>query len=811
MTRLLRPWRDPAFRILALALTVACLSITAVLMLRSELQLRFDQRSAQVLGGHTVLEGTRLPDDSQRMLLANSANAERLRFRSVVIHGGEFLLVGVKAVSDGWPLFGTVLVADSRFAEARTKSRGPAPGEVWVADQVLDRLRLSVGETLTVGERAFPITAALKQEPDQSGGFYSMSPRVLMHIDDVASTGVLGQGTRYRHELLLAKAPAADLVERLEKTLRPDQEIESVEDNAGGTLGPLRQLTLWISLSVLLVTLLCGAATWLASGVRTRRRARQVALMRTFGASRRQVLIRLLSEDILAVLPLLALASSTGVVAVLVLRQVLDWQGPLAAGPADWIAMALVPVLLLTAYVLPRLYALVSTPAATVLRQSQGGSGRAGLALAAALLAPVLIAALMTGSLQDLLLTLLVLCLLAAGLPLLLWPLLRGLDRSGEALSLPVRLAIRRLSRRPMLSLPLVASLMLATAVLTLSLLTGNELLGKWRQQLPEKAPNFFVLNLFDRDLDALSDWQSAHGARAEPLYKIARARLTHINAVPVKDAVTKENDRASRALNRDLALTEGVALPESNRLTQGEWLQPGDGGVSVESELAEALGVTLGDTLTFVGARAPFSAQVTSIRDVDWESFAPNFYFMFSANALDEQDVTWLTSFFLPAGDGARLAALMRELPHLTLLDVNALLDQAEDIIAQASLATLVLAALLTLASLLVMLAALLASQQQRAVDQALLTTLGAAEAVINRIDRLEFALLATLAAGGGLLVVLACLAPLGLLLFDGALPLSLWLLLLPALGLLIWLVGSRGARPRHRTPPLALLGGAQ
>lgn len=803
---LVRPWRDPAFRVLALALAVAAFSIAAVLLLRAELDSRFAQRSAEVLGGETVLEGSRPAEPAQLALLEGIPAARVMNFATVVVDNGQVLLVSAKAVSDSWPLYGQVFTASGRFEPSEPGQSGPASGEVWVGDQLLDRLGKSVGDAVTIGSQSFPITRVVKQEPDQGTGFYSMNPRVLMHVDDIEATGIIGPGTRYRDEWLLLTRPDQPTLDALEATLRPDQEIEDIRDAAVSTLGPLKQLTLWVSLAVLLVTLLCGAAVYLTSGLRVRRRAKLVALLRTFGASRQQVYRRLLASELLALIPVLALASGAGVLLLLWLRLQVGWDQPLAATPRDWFALLLAPVLLLLAYVLPRIHTLVRIPAMAVLRDD-GSQNPGALALAAALAAPLLIAMLLTGSLKELIWLLGLLVALAVLLPLLLWPLLVSLEKASHHTAVVPRLALRRLTRRPMLVLPLLAALLLALSVMTLAMLAGQGLLDQWREKLPEQAPNYFAFNVFDADLDALATWQDSHGARSEPLYPIVRGRLTLINGEPVREAVTKESDRARRNLNRDLALTESGELPESNRLLEGSWLTDAAGEVSVESELAEALQLQLGDTLQFITSQTPINVTVTSIREVDWESFAPNFYFMFSPGTMEEQDATWLTSFWLPDGHGSRLAELMTLMPHITLLDVNALLDRAQGVVAQASDATAALAVLLVVAAVLVLLAALLASQQQRAADQALLRTLGGSDALIGRVDRLEFLWLTGLSAATALLVCLAALLPLSDALFGGDLPLSPWLALPILIAGLIWAAGVQASARLRQKPALETL----
>ena len=789
-----RPWRDSAFRVLALALFVASLALTTVLLLRAELDARFTARGAEMLGGDLLLDSSRAPEPAQREIINRYPHTDIIKFQSVVIHQDQLLLVSAKAVDEKWPLLGEIELSDARFGgNFRTLRHGPPAGEVWVADQLLDRLGLNIGDQLQLGQASLTISAMIRREPDQGGGFYSMNPRLLLNQVDLDSTGVVGPGSRIGYDTAMLSDQQGLLKEQLASTLRPDQSIEDVEYQLERSMGPLKQLTLWISLGVMLITLLCGAAIYLTTGLRVARQATLAALLRTFGASRATIIRRLLGHELAATLPLVITGVALGTLITGFARQALGWEGPLAAGPLEWLMVLLGPLALLAAFALPRLSALVQVPAVQVLNpHGSQNLRRSGLELGAALVGPMVIAAILTGSIKDLGLMLLLLAGFGVLLPALLWPLLLVLDRRSRHWSVTSRLAIRRLSRRRTTTLPLMAALTLAMAILTLAGQSGSGLLNEWQRKLPASAPNHFVFNLFAADQPVLQQWLERHDARAEPLYPIVRGRLTLINDVPVRDAVSKENDRAERALNRDLALTEEQQLPESNRVRDGEWHGTRAGEVSVEAELADAMALKLGDVLTFVGSRGEMQATVTSIREVDWDSFAPNFYFMFSPGAFTEQDATWLTSFWLAEGDGRRVAELMEALPHITLLDVNAILERAQSIVTQASQATSLLAGLLVAAALLVLLAALLSTADQRRNDQQLLRALGARQSLLRKVNWLEFIALGFSAALGATLIVLAAIVPLGVMLFAGNLPWSIWQLLPLAMGCAIALLGG-------------------
>ena len=144
-----RPWRDSAFRVLALALFVASLALTTVLLLRAELDARFTARGAEMLGGDLLLDSSRAPEPAQREIIKRYPHTDIIKFQSVVIHQDQLLLVSAKAVDEKWPLLGEIELSDARFGgNFRTLRHGPPAGEAWVADQLLDRLGLNIGDQL---------------------------------------------------------------------------------------------------------------------------------------------------------------------------------------------------------------------------------------------------------------------------------------------------------------------------------------------------------------------------------------------------------------------------------------------------------------------------------------------------------------------------------------------------------------------------------------------------------------------------------------------------------------------------------------
>jgi len=393
----------------------------------------------------------------------------------------------------------------------------------------------------------------------------------------------------------------------------------------------------------------------------------------------------------------------------------------------------------------------------------------------------------------------------------LLLAALKGLRRLLAGASLPWRLGLGQLLRHPLAAAGQSLAFGLILLAMALIALLRGELLDTWQDQLPADAPNHFVLNVLPADRDAFNERVQALSTSSVPLYPVVPGRLVAINGEPVRQLVSKES-QGERAVRRDLSLTWAEELPADNHLTAGTWWQPGSAaelpGVSVEAELAESLQLQLGDRLSFTVGGLTRDVTVTSLREVNWDSFQPNFYMIFEPGTLQDMPTTYMTSFHLPPGRDRELVQLARDFPSATLLQVEALLGQLRSILAQVSLAVEYVLLFVLAAGLAVLFAGLQATLDERIRQGALLRALGADRALLLKARRTEFGLLG---ATSGLLAALGCELVSALLyqfVFDLRWQPHPWLLLLPLVGaLLIGGAGVLGTRRALNASPLNVL----
>lgn len=816
--QLLRDARAGELRVLFFALLVAVAASSAIGYFSARLNDAMLLRASEFLAADLRLTGSSAAsaDQIEAGTRLGLDHAQAVEFSSVVAADKGIQLASVKAISSTYPLRGELKSAAAPYAAEETGS-SPAPGEVWAEARLMVALDLNVGDEIEIGAKRLRLSRVLTYDPDTAGDFYSLTPRALMNLDDLAATEVVQPGSRVRfRELWRGDADTlAAYRKAVEDSLQPSQRLDDARDGNRQIGGALGRAERYLNLASLAAVLLAGVAVALSASRFATRRFDASALLRCLGLSRREALALFALQ--LALLGLLAcvLGALLGWAGQHVLFHLLRGLIPADLPPANlWPALAgmATGLVALAGFALPPLAALGRVPPLRVLRRDMlPVPPSSWLVYGAALVALGLI---MWRLSLDLSLTL---ALLGGGLlaALLLGGLLllglQSLRRVLQRAALPWRLGLGQLLRHPLAAAGQSLAFGLILLAMALIALLRGELLDTWQDQLPADAPNHFALNVLPAERDAFAARLAELSPHPAPLYPVVPGRLIMINDEPVRQLVSKES-RGERATQRDLSLTWSQELPADNRISSGAWWSQGqtDGlpGVSVEAELAESLQLQLGDRLRFNVGGIEREARVTSLREVDWDSFQPNFYMIFEPQTLQDLPATYLTSFYLPPGQDAELVSLSRAFPSVTLLQVDALLAQLRSILAQVTLAIEYVLLFVLAAGITVLLAGLQATLDERIRQGALLRALGAERRLLINARRAEFGLLG---AAAGLLAALGC-ELVSFLLYRYAFDMSWqphpWLLLLPLIGaLLIGLAGVLGTRRALNASPLSVL----
>ncbi|AOY87994.1 ABC transporter ATP-binding protein [Marinobacter salinus] len=813
-----RDWRERDVRVVLAALIIAVATVATIALFASQLQRTLVSSASSFLAADRQLEaenGREIPADwLQEAQAKGLATGRMVEFSTMVFGSGGFQLVSVKAVSNEYPLRGQIEVQQDAEGPRSMVAGGPKPGQVWINPRLLRLLDLTIGDSLEVGNRNLTISGLLIREPDGGFRLSSLAPRVMMHVDDVASTGVIQEGSRVEYVYLFAGDNAAleDYYTWLKPRLEPSHEWEGVRD--GETFSrSLERAERFLLLGGSLAVLLAAVAVAVASRQYALSQRDTVALLKTLGVSSGGIGKLYLRR--------LALWGITGVVGGLLVALPLFWLltrilSDVLERPVEFYLdpSALTPALLtalvsLFAFAYPPIRRLRHVPAMRVLRSQPGETGREALPdMAIAVLAVFGLVWAYAGELALVVSLLGGLVLLLGALGLLgglLVATLRKVRGGGNSW----RLALVGLYRHRRASLSQMAVFAMTLMLAATLILVRTSLLNDWQAQLPEDAPNHFLINIAPDAVDEVGAFWQERGQPLDRLYPMVRGRLTELNGQPVKEAVSK--DQRIGALNRELNLTWMSSLPEDNEIVQGQWFEPGQvQGVSVESQLAERLGLKLGDKLSFTIGSAKVTEPVTSIRTVQWDSMKPNFYMAFPpGGGLTDMPATWITSFYLPSEKKTELNDFSRQFPTISVLEIDNIIERIQQIVLQVTQAIEAILALILAAALVVMAAVVSATLRDRQREGALLRTLGGRQSLLVRSTMLEFALLGGFAGVLGVVAAEAAVWALQFRMFEGSFNWH-WQVVLPVpliSAVVLAVFGRWQLRPVLNVSPMLLL----
>lgn len=753
-----RDGQSGELHVLVVALLIAVASVASVGFFTDRIEQAMERKASELLGADWVITATHplpahLAEEAQRRGLQT---AQTLRFRSVVLAGDTTQLAEVKAVSVGYPLRGTLQISSAPFAPTHTAPAIPQSGEVWLDERLLQTLGLSVGEQLQLGATTFRIAQVLVDEPDRAGELFSIAPRLLMNIADLAATQLVQPGSRIEYRLLLAgeAAPLSAFKAWAEALLSGGEKGQGVREARAELRSALERAERFLHLAAVVSVILAGVGVAIAARRFAMRHWDSVTIMRCLGATEalifRMFLLELLVLGLLAGIGGLLL----GYVAQFGLSEVLGQLVSTSSLPApSWypvfpaLASGLITLL---GFGLPPLLRLREVPPLRVLRRDLGPVQPRWLALyAPAVATSVILLAWQAGEWRlalavagGVIATMLVLSVAA-------WLLVKALNVLRGQVGIAWHFGLANIARRGAGSVVQVVALGVGLMALLLLGVVRTDLLHGWRASLPADAPNHFLINIANTDVAGLSAFLRHQNLHDVTLLPMVRGRwVTHNQRPVVSEAYT--NPRAQRLAAREFNLSWAEHLQDDNRIVAGHWWNPtqhGQGLASVEVELAETLGIALGDTLHFQVADQVVAVQVTSLRRVQWDSFRANFFVLLPPGVLDNYPNTWITSFYLPAERKPILAELVRQYPSVTILDVDALMTKVREIVERVISAVEYVFLFTLAAGLAVLYAAIQATQDQRSFESALLRTLGAPRQVVRRSLLAEFATLGLLA----------------------------------------------------------------
>lgn len=821
-----RDWRAGELRFLILALIVAVASLSSVGFFVDRMRNGLARDAHQLLAADLLISADKqLTQTWKESALQQSLQvAETYVMQSMAFVGsGEqsrAKLVSLKAVTSAYPLRGQLKVFDPATKTARPVKNSPAPGTVWVDPSLLLSLNVKVGDHLNLGDARFVITESLVFEPDRGSGFMNFAPRVMMAQSDLASTGLIQEGSRFTYRLLLAGDKSR--VEQMEKTISAQIKnenlkgirLETIENARPEMRATLDRAEQFLSLVSLLTALLAAVAVAMAARRFMLRHMDACAMLRCLGLSQNQVSLMYLIEFLWVGLLASVIGIVIGYAAHFVLLELLS--GLLAQELPN---VSLLPalqalvtgLLLLIGFALPPILQLRNVPHNRVIRREQDSpkpltimSYVLGLSMF------VLLLLWQTGDQKVALMT-------AGGylggiliFSLFAWLSVWALKPMRNWFSFASwRFAITALQRRAGANVVQIVSLALGLMALLILSMVRGDLIAAWKQSTPANAPNQFVINIQPDQKEAVA--QRIHALAEAEFYPMIRGRLLAVNQTKIT-ATTYADERAKGLAEREFNLSTMTQLPELNKVVAGTWYDDEKTDIaeaSVEEGLAKTLNLKLGDQLSFDIAGSVVEAKITSLRKLDWGSMRVNFFVVINPKAMQNTPRTWITAFRTQPEQAPAVQNLTQEFPNLTILNVSDIIQQLQDVLDQVTQAVEFLFFFTLVSGVMVLYAALAGSQDLRMREAALLRALGATKAQLLSAQRIEFMLIGgvagLLAAAGASAIgyVLATYA------FKFAWSFSIWVWLV---GLLVGVIcaligGSLSLRQVLKHPPLMSL----
>jgi putative ABC transport system permease protein len=729
--------RSPEWRALLAALLVAISLISLLTQLGDRLEQSLSRRTAELLGADLVLRA----EEPVALAAHNGIRRSQVaQFPTMIEAGDQMMLVSVRAVTDPYPLRGTIVTEPALHPDT------PEPGTAWAEPRVFEMLQLEPGDTVQLGYSQFRLSHRLISSPDRGSGFRSFSPGLIIRSDALEATGVIAPGSRVEYRQLFAGPTdaVATLEDQLRANLGPDERLYSLRADQPMTGRALRNAELYLRLSALFALLL-GALT-ISLSLRRYNAAQhsRAALLLSLGLENRQLLLlygyQLLFGWLICALLGTALGFGLQQLLVQLIGDLLPQPVP-QAGFAVMGSGALIGLLLLTTLGLPAFYRLSQVSVVALFRETSLPSNLRSRLFQ--LLGLGLLAGLMSIYIESLALALLLLGALTLSGLMVGWLAQALLQRLAQGLRHRMRLGslllLRIRQQRKWHRLQAATMTLLLTLLATLIIARGD-MLQQWRTQFPPDTPNYFLINIQPWEKEPL-DQLFASNALSPVLYPMIRGRISSLNDTPLAEVTLSTEQRRHNALRRELNLTWSEQMPENNTLLSGSWWQgaPSEPQISVEQDLAEALGVSIGDRVGFQVGSQLIQARVSNIRAVQWESFTPNFYVIFSPGALDTLPATFITALRLDGEQRTLARTLLQQFPTLTLIDIDQLLNQAQALIEKLVDSSSMILLLTLLAGLLLLVVTLMQELERRRYESALLQTLGATPGQSRQLDLLE------------------------------------------------------------------------
>lgn len=755
---------------IALTLIIAC--IFALTALAERMEQVVVKQGKEALTADTVYSSSNaIPELLLASVKANGlVSSEQTRFSTMAFSDNGMKLITVKSVDSIYPLRGELILSNDK-----EHFNHVAPGELWLDERIFAQLDVEVGDVITVGDADFVVSGRVVEEPGLSFNPFQQMPTAFIHNSDLDKTGAVQLGSRVRFNLYLNGEQS--VIDKVKSSIELTPSDRWRDQNSASRTNEVFQRTeQYLSLTVAIVVIMAATTLVLTCQHYVSTRKKTIAMLKSLGANRGwisrwlwiQVGILMLTASVMGI------AIGVGLEVLLRIPLVDLLPNPLPSYGLKPMFVAISTSLLIAVPALGMpLLGLLQVSAANVMHSEVSYTSSKSYAwLLAVPLIPMLLVYHDNTFVWIILGGIAALFLVLAVLSVVLTRLLGKMP-----LPTAMKLALSRINRSSLSTGIQFGALGLSLMLLAVMWLVRTDLLTDWQRTLPADAPNAFALNIAPYEKDAYLKVLDDNQIERSEDYPIIRGRVSEINGHKAKEYA--QGGEQTDALRREINFTFDDKIPSHNELLEGQWTE--SNGVSVEAEVAQALGLKIGDVLAFVINSQSVSATVNSIRKVEWRDMKPNFYFIFTPDVLASIPSTYLVSFRLEAKHDQLISQLSRNHPTVSFMDIRSMGEKIQELLKQIVWSITVLAALGVLAGVLLIFTLLRLSLGQRQSEIQLYRTLGASRKRVIRTIWAEYGIMSLIA---GFIAALGAEAVVGALMKFGFeltpnLHLALWLAL--------------------------------
>ena len=772
-------------RIFCLCIALGVAAIVGVESLAEALDDGLGLQGRAILGGDASfsLIHRRLSPAEEAFLARSGSLSTIATLRGMVrTESGDAALAEIKAVEPSWPRIGAAEFNPQMTPAEAFAERGGAFGAA-AEDTLLARLNLKIGDVFRLGQARFVLSAVVKSEPDRLGVGIGLGPRVLISQAALDATGLVQPGSlvRWTTRVIMqvgGVAPNAAAIQALLDAANKTFPQAGWETRTRLNVSPdftrdLDRFAEFLTLSGLLSLVVGGVGVANAAQGFVERKRASLAILKAIGASGTSVVVLALVEFLIVAFAGALAGAALGAAIPFLVNGLFADLLPVPLAPSVdpgvmtlGLAYGLLTALAFSILPLGRAHELPVTTLIRDLAEERQGWPRfryvAGAALAGAALVGLaiatspqrLVAIVVAGAT---LVALLVLRVIALGIAL-------AARRAPASRFVELRMALTAIHRPGALTPSVVLSLGLGLAALVALTLVDFNMRAELRQSEPGVTPSFFFLDVRGADAATFLDFlkRNAPGAKISET-PMMRGRFVRIGDTPAESVKARED--VAWALEGDRGVTFAAKPPEGSEVVAGGWWPSDYSGpplVSMEKQVADGLGLKIGDTVVVNVLGRDITAKIANLRTVNWRSFAINFVLVYSPNTFRGAPFSELVSAALPAGDGpdqeiALLRAAARDFPEVASVRVRDALETIEALVGKLALAIRAATGVALLTSVLVLAGALAANRRARLADASILKILGATRTRLTSMFLIEYAILgaatATFGVGAGTL----------------------------------------------------------